>query len=374
MLVSGKKEDCGRGYKTFQPTSLQDIENNIDISGLYSLIDKSNIALGELRALDTLLPNPELIIERYALKEALLSSQIEGTQSTLVEVIENQNKDDSELKMDIVEVKNYLKALNYGREAISQDILPLSNRLIKECHRILMTNVRGGEPNKTKGEFRISQNYIGGDKPSNAVYVPPRENSVLEMMSDLEKYIHNGKLPDVVKASLIHYQFETIHPFLDGNGRIGRLLAVLYLINQKIIRNPTLYLSLYLKKHKLEYYELLTNVRENSDYIKWISFFLNGIVTVCQQIMKTTKSIIKLRENDTKKLKSENEYKLLELLFISPRIEIKTIQTMLDVSAQTANTLTKRFEEKGILKPVNAKQRYRKFIYAAYMNIIEEEL
>ena len=374
MMKSGKREDTGRGYKTFQPTPLFEIEKELDISKLYSLVEKSSIALGELRALDTLLPNPELLIERYALKEALLSSQIEGTQSTLVEVIENQNVDDSGLKVDIVEVKNYLKALNYGVDAITQGVLPLSNRLIKKCHNILMNNVRGGEPHKTKGEFRRSQNYIGGNKPSNAVFVPPREDTVIEMMSDLEKYIHNGEFPDVIKSALIHYQFETIHPFLDGNGRIGRLFIILYLIEKRVIHSQTLYLSLYLKKHKMDYYELLTNVRENGDYIKWITFFLNGIIAVCEQIMKTTKNIIRLKDEDTKKLKGENEYKLLDLLFLTPRVDVKTIKVKLGVSNQTANMLVKKFEDKGILKSVNTKQRYRKFIYSAYIYIIEAEL
>lgn len=372
MAVSGKLVDSGRGYKTFQPNSLQEIEKELDISPLFTKITDATLALGELNALNLLLPNPDLLIEKYALREAVLSSQIEGTQSTMVEVLQNETNINA--TMDIIEVRNYQRALNYGLEQIKNDGLPLSARLLRNCHKILMNNVRGGESEKTPGEFRRSQNYIGGKNPATAVFVPPREDSLNDLISDFEKYIHIGQMPDVIKLALLHYQFETIHPFLDGNGRIGRLLISLFLVNRNILQQPTLYLSLYLKKHKVEYYELLTNVREKNDFIVWFEFFLTGIVLVSKQIIDTTKKILALRDELSLIVKSDNEHKLLEFLFVSPAINITTVKDKLGVSKATANKIVNDFVQKGILKQTNAMQRYKQFIFKKYMDIIEAEL
>ena len=372
MAVSGKLVDSGRGYKTFQPNSLQEIEKELDISPLFTKITDATLALGELNALNLLLPNPDLLIEKYALREAVLSSQIEGTQSTMVEVLQNETNINA--TMDIIEVRNYQRALNYGLEQIKNDGLPLSARLLRNCHKILMNNVRGGESEKTPGEFRRSQNYIGGKNPATAVFVPPREDSLNDLISDFEKYIHIGQMPDVIKLALLHYQFETIHPFIDGNGRIGRLLISLFLVNRNILQQPTLYLSLYLKKHKVEYYELLTNVREKNDFIVWFEFFLTGIVLVSKQIIDTTKKILALRDELSLIVKSDNEHKLLEFLFVSPAINITTVKDKLGVSKATANKIVNDFVQKGILKQTNAMQRYKQFIFKKYMDIIEAEL
>lgn len=372
-MKSGIFIDSGRGFKCFEPIALQYIERKLEIAPLYRLLERANMALGELRALDDLLPNPKLITGRYMEKEAVLSSQIEGTQSTLSDIIENKNITENS-DTDIKEVTNYLDALNYGIKKITKENFPISNRLLKECHEILMTGVRGGEPSKTPGEFRRTQNFIGGSSPSNAFYVPPSEENVLDLMSGLEKYIHYGELPDLIKIALIHYQFETIHPFLDGNGRIGRLIITLYLINQDILKSPTLYLSLYLKTRQIDYYDHLTNVRLNGGYDKWIKFFLEGIIKVSNQVMMTTRKILDLKENDKQKIKTENEYILLDFLFIKPIVNIKQIETHLDVSNKTANTLATKFEKKGILKQANSKQRNKKYVYSGYMSIIEAGL
>lgn len=372
MAISGKSEDSGRGYKTFQPNSLQQIEKELDISPLFKKITDATLALGELNALNLLLPNPDLLIEKYALREAVLSSQIEGTQSTMVEVLQNETNVNA--KVDIVEVRNYLKALNYGIEQIKNDGLPLSARLLRNCHKILMNNVRGGENEKTPGEFRRSQNYIGGEIPATAVFVPPRADSLNDLISDFEKYIYLGEMPDVIKLALLHYQFETIHPFLDGNGRIGRLLISLFLINENILKQPTLYLSLYLKKHKSEYYDLLTAVRQKDDFNQWLDFFLTGIILVSRQIMETTKNILALKEELFGAVKSDNEHRLLDFLFISPAINISSVKEQLNISKATANKLVNDFVHKGILVQTNDMQRYKRFLFKKYMDIIEAEL
>jgi len=371
-MNSGTFIDTGLGYKAFSPISLMEVEKRLKLKEVQSLLEKANISIGELRALELLLPNPELLTERYAIKEALLSSMIEGTQSTLVEIFEN--KDSASTDEDIKEVQNYFDALNHGIDSIKTGKLPLSLRLLRECHQILMDNVRGGEPEKRKGEFRNSQNWIGGNSPRDAVFVPPQANDVIHLMGDLEKYIYDGKLPDLIKIALLHYQFETIHPFLDGNGRIGRLLIPLYLISNGILNYPTIYLSLYLKKLKMNYYDLLMDVRNRGSYERWILFFLEGIIKVSGQIMTTTKNILMLEERDKSLVSNKNEIALLELLFKNPTTNIKKIEEALNISNNTANSLAKKFETLGILKQTNTLQRNKKYIYKKYMDIIEGEL
>ncbi len=372
MTIAGHKTDTKKGYAAFAPRLLADIAPELDISSLYQQITEATLALGQLNAINQLLPNPDLLIEKYALKEALLSSQIEGTQSTMIEMLENA--DETAQSVDVLEVKNYLHAMQFGTMQIQNGELPLSSRLLKQCHALLMQNVRGGEINKTPGAFRTSQNYIGGSKPSDAVFVPPVESQIDDLISDLEKYIHYGTLPDVINMALLHYQFETIHPFLDGNGRIGRLLISLFLIQKNILKHPTLYLSLYLKKHKTKYYDLLTQVRENGDFIQWISFFLTGITKVCTQIINTTTKIQHLKESTLSTLKNDKEYKLLELLFIKPALDITYVEHHLSISKATANKLVKNFTEKQILIQSNTAKRYKKYIFKSYIDILEATL
>ncbi len=373
MAKSGHFIDTGLGYKAFQPIHLQDIEDRLDMTQLHNALEEANIAIGELRGLDDLLPNAQLLTNNYAIKEALLSSQIEGTQSTLSEVMAYKEYDEPATH-DILEVLNYLKALDYGVKTIEQGELPICNRLLKKCHQILMLDVRGGESENTPGEFRKSQNFIGGNQPANAFFVPPVQHEVVDLMGALEKYIHESKLPNLIKVALIHYQFETIHPFLDGNGRIGRLLIILYLIDRGILQSSTLYISLYLKKNQMRYYDYLTQVRQNGNYEQWIKFFLQGISLVSKDVMETTRLIRKLQEEDTAKIKSDNEYKLLDYLFNVPTITIKEVAKELQITNKTANNLVTRFENKGILMKINDKKRYRKYFYRDYHNILGKGL
>lgn len=371
MVQFGCLKDSGRGYKTYVPNSLLEIEKEIDVKSFNEKITKATLSLGQLNALNILLPNPDLLIEKYALREALLSSQIEGIQSTMVELFQNENNTNA--KVDIIEVQNYQKALKYGIEQIKKDGLPLSARLLRNCHQILMKNVRDREADKTPGEFRRSQNYIGGNKPGSAIYVPPREDYLDILMSDFEKYIHYGMMPDVIKMALLHYQFETIHPFLDGNGRIGRLLISLFLVHKNILTQPTLYLSLYLKVHKQRYYDLLTDIRKNNNIYPWFEFFLDGIVLVCNQIIETTKKITELKDNLGYKLKTENEHKLLNILFVNPTITVSDVQDKVSVSKATANKIVAEFERKDILVQTNVAQRYKQFVFKKYIDLIEAD-
>ncbi|MDR0319589.1 MAG: Fic family protein [Rickettsiales bacterium] len=372
-MDSGKFIDTGKGYMAFSPTKLEIVGQGLRLDSLQSVIERANIAIGELRALEKMLPNPELLTERYAMKESVLSSQIEGTQSTLAEFIENE--DESDVSIDVMEVRNYFNALEFGVKNIKNpNGLPLSSRLLRECHSILMKGVRGGESNKTPGEFRASQNWIGGSRPSDAKFVPPVFGEVSDLMGDLENYIHNNSQPNLVKAALMHYQFETIHPFQDGNGRIGRLLIPLFLIDRGILNSPTLYISLYLKQMQGEYYDRLMSVRTGGDYDRWVEFFLVGVVKVSEQIMTTTKNIIALEIKDRNLAKTGNEIKLLEFLLTRPIITIKEAQEKLGVTNATAGSLVKKLEGKGILVQTNKKKRYRKYAYKEYINIIDAGL
>ncbi|MDR1452800.1 MAG: Fic family protein [Candidatus Margulisbacteria bacterium] len=371
-MHSGKYIVTSSGYRAFLPISLQDVEKQLKLDHLQKLIERANIAIGELRALEALLPNPKLLTERYATREALLSSQIEGTQSTLIEIFENENN--ARVGQDIREVQNYFKALQYGIDNIKNGVLPLSVRLLKDCHAILLEDVRGGEAYKTRGELRRSQNWIGGASPANAKFVPPPAEYVVPLMSDLEKYFYQDRAPSAVKIALIHYQFETIHPFLDGNGRIGRLLISLFLIAKAILKFPTLYLSLYLKKMKTEYYDLLTEVREQGNYERWIEFFLLGITTVAKQIMDTTNKIIVLEKEDAALLSSKNEQALFQQLLRNPTTSIKNIEKFLGVTNKTANVLARKLEKLKILKRTNDLQRNKKYMYVKYLEIIETDL
>ncbi len=372
-MKSGILLDSQKGYKAFLPTKLNELEKELDLLTIQEDIENANLAIGELRALEKMLPNPKLLTERYALKEVLLSSQIEGTQSTLAEIIEKENEKTDNI--NILEVRNYFDALGFGIKNLqSPQGLPLSSRLLRECHKILMSNVRGGEEHKTPGEFRTSQNWIGGINPSASKYVPPLHDKIDDLMSDIENYIHNGIHPNLVKVALIHYQFETIHPFQDGNGRIGRLLISLFLIEKKILPSPTLYISLYLKQLQSQYYDSLTNVRVSGDYLQWIKFFLTGVTKVSEQIMHTTKKIIELESKGRAIVKTKNELKLLEYLFRKPIITIKEAEKELEVTNATANSIIKKLEKYGILQQNDKKLRYRKYVYKEYINTIDAGL
>lgn len=371
---SGQFQMTLSGYNAFIPSSLPPMPPLLLDYKMQNLLERANIALGGLKNIEGLLPNPELLIRRYATKEALLSSQIEGTQSSLIEIMEEQNNLIPNQKVDVIEVLNYIKAISFGIKKLKDDDFPMSLRLLKEMHAILMDKVRGGENNKTPGEFRTSQNWIGGTSPKNAFFVPPTPQEIMLHLGEMEKYFYENDYPNLIKVALLHYQFETIHPFCDGNGRIGRLIITLYLIWKDILNSPTLYLSLFFKKHKTKYYELLTAVREKGEYENWVMFFLEGVEEVSNQVIATTKKILDLQKQDNLKIQSlgGNAFKLLNLLSEVPVITVKDAENKLNLSYATINNLVGTFEKLEILKQITGGKRNRKYVYKDYVEILNE--
>ena len=286
----------GETYNAYVPPTL--LPNPaLDMAGLYTLLEQAGTALGRLDGMSMILPDPSLFLYMYVRKEAVLSSQIEGTQSSLSDLLLFENSEAPSVPMDDVnEVSCYVSAMNYGLARLKE--FPLSLRLIREIHAKLMNNARGG--NKQPGEFRTSQNWIGGSRPSNARFIPPPPERLMECLDHFEKFLHDEKvqLPVLIKAALAHVQFETIHPFLDGNGRLGRLLITFILCTEGILKEPLLYLSLYFKANRQAYYDHLQAVRETGNWEAWIKFFLTGIVDTANQATETAQAIIKLFNSD----------------------------------------------------------------------------
>lgn len=366
MNRQGQLITTSRGYKSFEPSSLP---LKINLTGeMLLLLEKANLALGALNSLQDVLPSPELLIRPYATREALLSSEIEGTQSTLTDVMGEDNSVSD--NVDIREVQNYEKAISLGAKRIFEDDFPLSLRLIKEVHSQLMLNVRGGEPVKTPGEFRTGQNWIGGKDIENAIYIPCCPENLMQHLSNLEHYFYEDDLPTLIKAALIHYQFETIHPFNDGNGRIGRILITLFLMHRSILRQPLLYLSLYFKEYKILYYDLLTNVRTTGNYEQWINFFLKGIITVSQQIITTTKKILKLKETLTSQVKDSNNF--IDYIFKKPVFKVEDVIKNLMVSRKTGYNIVNSFEKQGIIRETTQNKRNKKYVFYQYMEILNQ--
>jgi Fic family protein len=363
------------GYKAFIPNPLPpDPPINFD-DELQSLLSKADRTLARLDGITTVLPNPDLFIAMYVKKEALLSSQIEGTQASLEGILEFEA--DLPPKEDINEVKeviNYIKAMNYGIERLKE--LPMSLRLIKEIHKILLEGTRGAH--RDPGEFRRSQNWIGppGASLNEAIYIPPPPDMVLSTMGELEKFLHSkDNIPPLVRIALIHAQFETIHPFIDGNGRVGRLLITFYLFWKGILARPLLYLSFYLKKNKADYYDTLMKLRLEGAYENWLKFFLNGVSETSEESANTAREIIKLKDDLITKIyensiSSVYAVKLIDLLFVTPLISVKDAYERLKISNQAANELFKRFESIGILKEITGKRRYKRYIFKSYVDII----
>lgn len=311
----------------------------------------------------------------YVKKEALLSSQIEGTQASLEGVLEFEaDIKPKENINDLKEVINYIKALNYGIERLNE--LPMCLRLIKEIHKILLEGTRGA--NRNPGEFRTRQNYIApqGALINEATFVPPPPNMVIPAMEELEKFFYGNNIPPLVKIALIHAQFETIHPFLDGNGRMGRLLTTFYLFWIKILSKPLLYLSYYLKKNRIEYYDLLMKVRTDGAWEDWIKFFLKGVSETSEGAANTARDIIRLKEDLRVKLydkaPSISAIKLLDLLFNNPMISIKEVSERLNMSTVAANSLIKVFADLGILREATGRKRYKRYIFSSFVEIMAE--
>jgi Fic family protein len=362
-------------YECFIPHNLKDLKINID-DDMNRLINRSYLLLGRLDGMAITLPDIDLFVSMYVQKEAVISSQIEGTQASLVDVLQKDRK--NEKIKDTEEIVNYIKATNYAFKRLND--LPLCMRLIKETHAVLLSNVRGEE--KMPGEFRKSQNWIGhaGSTLQNASFIPPAPNEMDICLSDLEKYMHEETaISNLIKIALIHYQFETIHPFLDGNGRMGRLLIVLFLKEQGLIEYPVLYLSYFFKKNRNKYYELLNNVRIKGDFEEWIKFFIEGICEISEDAIMSIQKIVELKKNDTEKIRSfakgniSNLLSVYDYLLKHPFIEADDIKDLLDLSKPTINKILDNLTELGILELVDEeKKRYRQYVYKKYVDILSE--
>ncbi|BBA68717.1 Fic family protein [Geobacter sulfurreducens] len=338
------------------------------------LMERANRALGRLDGCTYTLPNPDLFLYMYVRKEAVLSSQIEGTQASLDDLLEYEGEIEGKSSPDdINEVSNYVDAMNYGLERLQE--LPLSLRLIKEIHARLMAGIRGGH--KSPGEFRTSQNWIGGTRPGNAAFVPPPANEVVTCLGDLEKFLHDESVPPLLKAGLAHAQFETIHPFLDGNGRMGRLLIAFILCHDQVLEKPLLYLSLFFKKHRQEYYERLNAVRRDGDWEGWIKYYLQGVYEISKQATDAAKAIMDLMARDRQKVTglgkaAPTALTLLEMLYRKPYVTIPYVARELRISSPAAGKAVNNLAALGILTEVSGKKRDRVFLHESYLSIIRE--
>lgn len=362
-----------KGYKSFRPNPLPPIPELTIDPEMLSLLSKADRTLGRLDGVTQTLPNPDLFVSMYVKKEALLSSQIEGTQASLIEVLEAEEIQTSDAK----EVTNYVKAVNYGMSRLNE--FPLSLRLIREIHEKLLSSGRGSE--YTPGEFRHTQNWIGpaGCSLSNAVYIPPCVDDMNDALGDLEKYFYvEDDVPPLIKIALIHSQFETIHPFVDGNGRMGRLLITFWLYQQEILHRPLLYLSYYFKRNKAEYYDKLMAVRDNGEWEQWVKFFLRGIIEISMESTESARRIDALRLKKVEQINalsnatSANARKVLDELFVTPRITRARIAEIAEVSDPTAGTLVHQLESLGILVDESpSKKRNKTYVFKEYMDILE---
>ncbi len=363
------------GFSAFIPKNLPPDPPVYYDEELLDLLDKARGALGRLDGATSVLPNPDLFLYMYVRKEAVLSSQIEGTQASLSDLLEYENVDKQKNKPDDVrEVSNYVRAMDYGIERLKT--LPLSLRLIREIHGRLLEGTRGG--NKTPGEFRTSQNWIGGTMPANARFVPPPPQDVVSCMGDLELFLQNKdiRMPSLIKAGLAHAQFETIHPFPDGNGRVGRLLITLILIHENVLEKPLLYLSLFFKKHRDEYYERLNAIRRHGDWEGWLKFYLRGIYEISVQAIDAARAILDLQEKHRTQIMklgraAGSAMQLHELLFKKPIVAVNIVSRELSLTPPAARRAINNLEQLGILKEISGKQRDREYLYEQYFNIIQ---
>jgi len=366
---------AGEAVQAFLPPALPP-DPAIDLAPRFGLLDRANQALGRLDGMSTLLPNTSLFLYLYVQKEALLSSQIEGTQSSLADLLLFESDQEPTTPIDDVEeVSNYVAAINHGLRRLEEGF-PLSLRLLREIHEILLRGGRGAS--KQPGEFRRSQNWIGGTRPGNAIFVPPPVTHLDETLNALERFIHDERpLPILVRAALAHVQFETIHPFLDGNGRLGRLLITLMLCHEGALKQPTLYLSLYLKAHRDQYYDLLTGVRERGDWESWIDFFLEGVLEVSDQATDAARRTLDLFATDRQAIQGLGR-RASTILRVHDHFQRRPLATARAVAratqlsfpacAKAVSTLV----EMGVLREITGRQRDRVFQYDAFFSILSE--
>ncbi len=361
-------------YACFVPRNLQEIEVARDQETL-ALLNQAYLLLGRLDGMAITLPDTDLFVSMYVQKEAVISSQIEGTQASLADVF--QKNKSGEKRLETEEVVNYIKATNYAFRRLEE--LPLCMRLIRETHKVLLSGVRGND--KSPGEFRKTQNWIGpaGATINTASFIPPAPKEMEEALSELEKYIHApDNEPDLIKAGLIHYQFETIHPFLDGNGRIGRLLIILFLKETSLIQCPVLYLSYYFKAHRNYYYELLNNVRFKGEYEEWLKFFIKGICVVSQDAIDSIQRIMEMKNRDTEKIRDNSRTNVANMLLVyeyllkHPYVDASELAGAMGLSRPTVYALLDELTRLAIIELVEEKKRYREYYYKEYMDILSE--
>ena len=358
-------------YKSFEPTFIN-TEWHLDNSSVTLILSQADQKLGELNAFSQLIPDIDFFIKMHVLKEGTKSNRIEGTQTNIDEAVQMEEYINPEQKDDWQEVQNYVQAMNTAIDELKK--IPLSNRLLKKTHQLILQGVRG--KHKQPGEFRSSQNWIGGNSLVDAKFIPPHQEGLLELMSDLEQFIHseNSNLPHLIKIAILHYQFETIHPFLDGNGRIGRLLITLYLVSTGLLAKPTLYLSDFFEKNKEHYYDNLTLVRTKNDMVQWLKFFLEGVKTTAENSIQTFKKIIELRtstENKIMKLgkKQKLANNVLKYLYGQPITDMQSIATALNVSLSTVSRLLNDFVKLEILIELTGYKRNRVFAFEQYLKL-----
>ncbi len=372
-FVSGREVSQYK-YKSFSPEKINHewVISNPEIN---SLLAEANRLTGELNAYSQIVPDVDFFISMHILKEATTSSRIEGTKTNMEEALVAREDINPEMRDDWAEVQNYIKAIN---QSISElENLPVSNRLIKMTHKILLSGVRGRH--KLPGEFRKSQNWIGSTL-KDAIFIPPHHSEIPELMGDLERFINNEEIqvPHLIRIAIIHYQFETIHPFLDGNGRLGRLLITLYLVSKGVLKKPSLYLSDFFEKNKAYYYDNLMVVRVSGNLAQWIRFFLVGVIETSQSSIQVFKDIISLREEIySHKLprlgsKTPKGQKLIRRLFHNPIIDARQAASALQISASTANRLIAQFVDLGILSELTGYKRNRKYIFKEYFDLFKK--
>ncbi len=357
-------------YKSFMPTKVNHMWDIAD-GEVQQLLSEADRTLGELNAFSQLVPDVDFFIRMHIAKEATQSSRIEGTRTNMEEALLDVEDIEPEKRDDWQEVQNYIEAIKFS--IIQLNDLPLSNRLLRDTHRVLMHGVRG--EHKQPGEFRHSQNWIGVSL-KNAVFVPPHQDDVVELMSDLEKFLHNDSLhvPHLIKIAIAHYQFETIHPFLDGNGRLGRLMIALYLADFGLLHKPALYLSDYFERHKTEYVDRLMAVREANKMKEWLVFFLFGVRETAKHSIQVFKDILALKGRIEREVlpqfstrRQKNVQDLMQYLYQIPLVSIKTVANLLDIKTNTAAALVNDFVAQGILYPSSDKRRNRTFLFSDYI-------